>query len=48
MTRSEEIELENPPAGGAALPQVRSPFELPLMVYAQIMEDNTTRKQPYR
>lgn len=29
-------------------PKCAALFELPLMVYAQIMEDNTTRKRPYR
>ena len=48
MTRSEEIELEIHQQAVRLYPKCAALFELPLMVYAQIMEDNTTRKRPYR
>ena len=48
MTRSEEIELEIRQQAVRLYPKCVALFELPLMVYAQIMEDNATRKRPYR
>lgn len=48
MTRSEEIELEIRQQAVRLYPKCAALFELPLMVYAKIMEDNATRKRPYR
>ena len=48
MTRSEEIELEIRQQAVWLSLKCVALFELPLMVYVQIMEDNTTRKRPYR
>ncbi len=48
MTRREEIDLEIRQQALKLYPKCAAPFELPLMVYAQIMADNTLRKSPYR
>lgn len=48
MTRAEEISAEIRRQAVRLYPQCVALFELPLMVYAQIMQDNTTRKNPYR
>lgn len=48
MTRREEIDLEIRRQALRLYPRCTALFELPLMVYAQIMEDNTTRRNPYR
>lgn len=48
MTRREEIDLEIRRQALRLYPRCVALFELPLMVYAQIMEDNTTRRNPYR
>ena len=48
MTRSEEIDLEIRNQAVRLYPKCAALFELPMMVYSKIMEDNTTRKRPYR
>ncbi len=48
MTRCEEIDLEIRRQALRLYPCCVALFELPLMVYAQIKEDNTTRRNPYR
>lgn len=48
MTRREEIDLEIRRQALRLYPRCTELFELPLMVYTQIMEDNTTRRKPYR
>ncbi|WP_295761196.1 hypothetical protein [uncultured Oscillibacter sp.] len=48
MTRREEIDLEIRRQALRLYPRCAALFELPLMVYAQIIQDNTTRKNPYR
>lgn len=48
MTRREEIDLEIRRQALRLYPRCVALFEIPLMVYAQIMEDNTTRRNPYR
>lgn len=48
MTRREEIDLEIRRQALRLYPRCTALFELPLMVYAQIIQDNTTRKNPYR
>lgn len=48
MTRSEEIDLEIRQQALRLYPKCTALFELPLMVYAQIMLDNSTRRKPYR
>lgn len=48
MTRNEEIELEIRRQALKLYPKCAALFELPLMVYAQIIKDNTTRKKPYK
>lgn len=48
MTRRDEIDVEIRQQAVRLYPKCAALFELPLMVYAQIMQDNTTRKQPYR
>lgn len=48
MTRRDEIDLEIRRQALHLYPRCTALFELPLMVYAQIMEDNTTRRKPYR
>ena len=48
MTRSEEIDLEIQNQAVRLYPKCAALFELPMMVYSKIVEDNTTRKRPYR
>lgn len=48
MTRNEEIDLEIRNQAVRLYPKCAALFELPMMVYAQIMADNDTRKKPYR
>ena len=48
MTRREEIDLEIRRQALRLYPRCTTLFELPLMVYTQIIQDNTTRKNPYR
>ncbi len=48
MTRNEEIDLEIRQQALRLYPKCTALFELPLMVYTQIMLDNTTRRKPYR
>ena len=48
MTRQEEINLEIRQQAIRIYPKCMALFELPLMVYAKIMDDNTLRKNPYR
>lgn len=48
MTRNEEIELEIRQQAIRLYPKCVALFELPMMVYAQIIKDNALRKKPYR
>ncbi|MDD3337103.1 MAG: hypothetical protein PHI98_16595 [Eubacteriales bacterium] len=48
MTRRQEIDQEVQRLIKKLLPSCNALFELPSLVYAQIMKDNVTRKQPYR
>ncbi len=48
MTRNAEIELEIRQQALKLYPKCVALFELPLMVYMQIMKDNTTRIKPYK
>ena len=48
MTRLEEIDLEIRNQAVRLHPKCVALFELPMMVYTQIMLDNSTRKKPYR
>lgn len=48
MTRNEEIDLEIRNQAIRLFPKCAALFELPMMVYCQIMLDNTTRKKPFR
>lgn len=48
MTRSEEIDLEIRNQAVRLYPKCAALFELPMMVYSKIVEDNTKRKRPYR
>lgn len=48
MTRNEEIDLEIRNQAIRLFPKCVALFELPMMVYTQIMLDNSTRKKPYR
>lgn len=48
MARTEEIEMEIRNQAIKKYPECVALFELPNMVYAQIMKDNDTRKKPYR
>ena len=47
MTRNEEIDLEIRNQAVRLYPKCVALFELPMMVYTQIMLDNSTRKKPY-
>jgi len=47
MTRRDEIDREIRQQAIRLYPRCAALFELPLMVYAQIMIDNTTRKKLY-
>lgn len=48
MTRSEELEIEIRNQAVRLYPKCVALFELPTMVYAQIMKDNDMRKKPFR
>ena len=48
MTRSEEIDLEIRNQAVRLYPKCAALFVLPMMVYSKIVEDNATRKRPYR
>lgn len=48
MTRKEEIEMEVRNQAVKLYPKCAGLFELPLMVYSQIVQDNETRRKPYR
>lgn len=48
MTRRDEIDAEVRRQAVRLYPRCTALFELPLMVYTQIMNDNTTRRNPYR
>lgn len=48
MTRREEIDLEIRRQAVRLYPKCAALFELPLMVYTQIITDNATRRKPYR
>lgn len=47
MTRNQEIDNEIARLAHKLSPNCVALFELPLKIYAQIMEDNVTRKNPY-
>ena len=48
MSRTDEIDLEIRQQAIRLYPKCVALFELPLMVYSQIMQDNDLRKKPYR
>lgn len=48
MTRQDEINAEVRRQAVRLYPKCVALFELPIMVYAKIVEDNATRKKPYR
>ena len=48
MTRREEVDLEIRNQAIRLFPKCAALFELPLMVYTQIVSDNVMRKKPYR
>lgn len=48
MTRKEETEMEVRNQAVKLYPKCAGLFELPLMVYSQIAQDNETRRKPYR
>lgn len=48
MTRREELNLEIRNQAVRLAPKCVVYFELPLMVYTQIITDNSTRKKPFR
>ncbi len=48
MTRREEIEMEIRNQAVRLYPKCTALFELPALIYAQIMKDNEIRKKPYR
>lgn len=48
MTRREEIDLEIRQQALRLYPKCVALFELPHMIYAQILKDNELRKKPYR
>lgn len=48
MTRNEEIKLEIRNQAIRLYPKCVALFELPMMVYSQIVMDNETRKRPIR
>lgn len=48
MTRNEEIDLEIRNQAVRLYPKCVALFELPMMVYTQIIMDNSTRKKPFR
>lgn len=48
MTRNEEIDLEIRNQAVRLYPKCVALFELPMMVYTQIVMDNSTRKKPFQ
>ena len=48
MTRNEEIDLEIRQQALRLWPRCTALFELPMLVYTQIIMDNATRRKPYR
>ena len=48
MTQRDEIDAEIRRQAIRLYPRCVALFKLPLMVYAQIIQDNTTRQWPYR
>lgn len=48
MSRKEELEIEIRNQAVRLYPQCVALFELPSMVYAQILKDNDLRKKPFR
>lgn len=48
MTRRDEIDAEIRNQAVRLYPRCTALFELPTMVYWQIMQDNTIRHKPYR
>lgn len=48
MTRREEIDNEIRQQAVRLFPKCVALFELPNMVYTQIMKDNSLRRKPYR
>lgn len=48
MTRSDELNAEIRNQAVRLYPKCAGLFELPLMVYTQIVADNLTRSKPYR
>lgn len=48
MTRRDEIDAEIRNQAVRLYPRCTALFELPTMVYWQIMQDNTMRHKPYR
>lgn len=48
MTRRQEIDSEIMRLVSHFTPQTHADFEIPRMVYAQILKENETRKKPYR
>ena len=47
-TYQESIDLEVRQLAHRLVNKCAALFELPLMIYSQIIEDNTTRKKPFR
>lgn len=48
MTRNQEIDLEIQRLASKLFPKCHALFELPMMIYSQILMDNFTRRAPYR
>jgi hypothetical protein len=48
LTRKEETEMEVRNQAVKLYPKCAGLFELPLMVYSQIVQDNEPRRKPYR
>lgn len=48
MTRQDEIDQEVRQQAVRLYPKCAALFELPMMVYAKIVDDNTLRRNPYR
>lgn len=48
MSRKEELEMEIRNQAVRLYPQCAALFELPTMVYTQILKDNDLRKKPFR
>ena len=48
MTGLDEIDMEIRRQAIRLYPDCAALFELPLRVYAQIMQDNSMRRKPYR